>query len=949
MLQICPNLPGHKFVDPPFKEEILAFIIKLGYSRDIKSLSDVKVDTLHQPWRTFRTIINKCLSGKEDLVYQIKNKVSKKNKDMYYPRFTKVIINHFMSKYQSIPRRNKVDWHMAKDDPILTTMRFIPKYENIQKYGVVLTDTLTNQAMKESDAYKTYYDFATAKVIPKPKYMRRSTREKTDQALKASPGKRIKATAKVAQSGKKKLHAQGLETLSEIALFKAGQMKLITKRSKTQFHSSHASGSGANEGTCSSDEDNDDEVSMSKDNDDNADNEDDDDEQTESDNDGDNFVHLKFSTHDEEVRKDEEDKEEECSDMRVDTPSYFESTDNEAYDEVTQEDNVEEEKMDKEKTFKEEKVNKMYNDININLEGRDTEMTEALLANVQATQVIEDTYVIITTVTPEVQHQSFYVSSGFISKILNPNPDTDRLRDEAKAENEHFINKTDENIKKIIKEEVKVQVKEQVSKILPRIEKLVNEQLEAEVLIRSSNEPKTSYAIAANLSELELKKILIDKMENKKSIDRSEFETGFTEDHYVDETSQLPEDFSAFVLNRLKVNTVTPELLAGLTFELMKGSCKSLVELEYFLEEVYKATTNQLDWNNPEGQQYLHDLRKPLPLIPNLRGRRVIPFDHFINNDLAYLSGNVSSRIYTTSVTKTKAADYGRIKWIEDLVPNTMWINRESARDVYSRHRTITITKLTIVEWHNYKHLDSITVRRDDDKLYTFKEGDYKRLHLQDIEDMLLLLVQDKLKNLTTKERLALSVSLRMFTRSIVIKGIDDTLNDVQSALDDILKRIRIEYLPQTVWRNGSFDDRLKLEFTNQANYATRLSGELGPSSLLPSVLLVVLSVVVVVVAVAVAIAGIIVVVGVVSLVLFPSPFIIFISSRSLSLDRLLHQFSCQINRLMQSCGSGRMAGQYSVVINNLNSTQGMRLALTSPRVCTFPFHQPFVSSFLEA
>ncbi|GKE34662.1 hypothetical protein Tco_1453984 [Tanacetum coccineum] len=105
----------------------------------------------------------------------------------------------------------------------------------------------------------------------------------------------------------------------------------------------------------------------------------------------------------------------------------------------------------------------------------------------------------------------------------------------------------------------------------------------------------------------------------------------------------------------------------------MKGSCKSLVELEYFFEEVYKATTDQLDWNNPEVWQYPHDLRKPLPLIPNSRGRRVIPFDHFINNDLAYLSGDVSSRTYTTSVTKTKAADYGHIKWIEDLVPNTIW------------------------------------------------------------------------------------------------------------------------------------------------------------------------------------------------------------------------------------------------------------------------------------
>nr|GEV10920.1 hypothetical protein [Tanacetum cinerariifolium] len=145
---------------------------------------------------------------------------------------------------------------------------------------------------------------------------------------------------------------------------------------------------------------------------------------------------------------------------------------------------------------------------------------------------------------------------------------------------------------------------------------------------------------------------------------------------------------------------------------------KKPVELEYFLEEVCKATTDKFDLNNPEGQQYPHDLRKPLPLIPNSRGRQVIPFEHFINNDLAYLSGGVSSRIYTTSVTKTKAADYGHIKWIEDLVLNAMWtqvpvsydkhalweshiggendnnsmdllLNRESAHDVYSKRRII--------------------------------------------------------------------------------------------------------------------------------------------------------------------------------------------------------------------------------------------------------------------
>nr|GEY01356.1 hypothetical protein [Tanacetum cinerariifolium] len=256
---------------------------------------------------------------------------------------------------------------------------------------------------------------------------------------------------------------------------------------------------------------------------------------------------------------------------------------------------------------------------------------------------------------------------------------------------------------------------------------------------------------------------------------------------------------------------LAPELLAGPTYELMNRSCKSLVELESFLEEVYKATTDQLDWVNPEGHQYPHNLLKPLPLIPNSRGHCDILFDYFINNDLEYLCGGASSRKYTTSVTKIKAADYGHIKWIEDLVPHTrLW--------------SVTTTSI----W--------ITVCRDDDKLYKFKEADFERLRIQDIEDMLLLLVQGKLTNLTVKECFAFNFSLKMFTRSIIIqryvedlqldvesyqknlnltrpdtlmridelhKFNDGTLNDVRTDLDDHLKGIRMKYLPQTIWRKS--------------------------------------------------------------------------------------------------------------------------------------------------
>nr|GEU31612.1 hypothetical protein [Tanacetum cinerariifolium] len=217
------------------------------------------------------------------------------------------------------------------------------------------------------------------------------------------------------------------------------------------------------------------------------------------------------------------------------------------------------------------------------------------------------------------------------------------------------------------------------------------------------------------------------------------------------------------------VDTLTHELLARPTYELMKGSCNSLTELEYHLEE------------------------EP------------------INYDKHALWG-------VSHWGRKRQQFYG------------FAVNRESALDVYSKRRIITVTDLRFVKWHNYKHLDWISVRWDDDKIYKFKEGDFKRLRLQDIEDMLLLLVQGKLSNLTVEEHFAFNVSLRMFTRSIVIqrrvgfiyqnkdkkntlmpidelhKFSDGTLNDVRNALDDCLKGIRMQYLPQTIWRKGDKD-----------------------------------------------------------------------------------------------------------------------------------------------
>nr|GEY00619.1 hypothetical protein [Tanacetum cinerariifolium] len=829
MLHICPRLLGQTFDEPPFEEEILAFLRLLGYSEVIRRLTDVNINKLHQPWRSFTAIINKCLSGKssgydslrlsqaqfvwgfyhkrnvyfayllwEDFVYQVEHKDTKKSNEMYYSRFTKVIIHHFMSKDLSIPKRNKVNWHYVRDDQMFTTIKLVSKHQNTQQFGAMLPIELTNAKIRNSDAYKEYYAVATGATPTKTKASVWKTKSSSDTTV---------TPPLIAAAGTR--------------LFTFAKCKQPAKTSKAKKSDEEISWKSSDEGDDDDDDDNDDKE-------------------------GEEFIHPSLSTHDEEATRDEESFDP--------IPKTLENTD----DEGNGEENLGMNVVREEGQDEEDEEDNLYRDVNINL-GRGVQM-----ADVHRTQEFEDSYMTLTSVNPDGQQQSSSVSSQFVTSMLNPTLDagienlytalfeayeSDKIILDTYGDTVTLKRRRDDDADKDEEPSVgsdrgyKRQERSQSQQALQR-RKLPG------VLTRLHKGPNLDKHLQASLQQQRsqcrlpmrwksphiqsLKQVLmINQLQNLFSILNGFLNKRNLQLQIMIETRLfwLPtEAFNPFLMNRLKVETLTPELLAEPTYELIKGSCKSLVELEFFLEEVYKAMTNQLDWVNPKGQQYPHNLLKPLPLIPNSRGRRVIPFDHFINNDLEYLRGGASSRKYTTSVTKTKTADYGHIKWIEDLGHKHQQfygfaVNGESTRDVYSKRRIIAVTELKIVEWHNYKHLDWITVRRDDDKLYKFKEGDFKRLRMQDIEDMLLLLVQGKLTNLTVEERFAFNVSLRMFTRSIVIQrrvgdlqfGVesyqkklnltildtDGTLTDVRTALDDCLKGIRMKYLPQTIWRKS--------------------------------------------------------------------------------------------------------------------------------------------------
>ncbi|GKF65262.1 hypothetical protein Tco_0191779, partial [Tanacetum coccineum] len=82
-----------------------------------------------------------------------------------------------------------------------------------------------------------------------------------------------------------------------------------------------------------------------------------------------------------------------------------------------------------------------------------------------------------------------------------------------------------------------------------------------------------------------------------------------------------------------------------------------------------------------------------------------------------------------------------------------------------------------------------IIVRRAHNVLYRFKEGDFPRLQINNIEDMLILVVQNRLINLLGDDVADFAIALRMFTRSL---GIQKRVEDLQLGVESYQKKINV-------------------------------------------------------------------------------------------------------------------------------------------------------------
>ncbi|GJU21670.1 hypothetical protein Tco_1155012 [Tanacetum coccineum] len=141
----------------------------------------------------------------EDLQYQIDNRQSKvrRREIMPFPRFTKFIINHFMSQHKSISKRQGSLYHTVDDDGVLDRLKFINKGEEHQVYGKLIPNTLVTDDMKKSEAYKTFISISKILIPPK------KGRGKGTQGTKAT------VILKKANTASKKKRAKKIESSDE--------------------------------------------------------------------------------------------------------------------------------------------------------------------------------------------------------------------------------------------------------------------------------------------------------------------------------------------------------------------------------------------------------------------------------------------------------------------------------------------------------------------------------------------------------------------------------------------------------------------------------------------------------------------------------------------------------------------------------------------------------------
>ncbi|GJZ00567.1 hypothetical protein Tco_0517996 [Tanacetum coccineum] len=229
---ITPADAAHPFVSPPAGEKVMDFVNELGYPEPINFVSKRHVNNLYQPWRAILSMINQCLTGKtsgsdkpihpvlqmlwgivtrsnvdhakllwEEFVQAIQtffshqanqNMPSKKSTPhvILFCQFTKMIIFYLGSSHD-IHRRPESPMHATDDDFPLGNLKFVPKGEKDEFFGIPIPKELIIEAIQQSEYYQQYVEMAARRTTTKESVKKKTT-PPDDKSKKPAPAKQTK-------------------------------------------------------------------------------------------------------------------------------------------------------------------------------------------------------------------------------------------------------------------------------------------------------------------------------------------------------------------------------------------------------------------------------------------------------------------------------------------------------------------------------------------------------------------------------------------------------------------------------------------------------------------------------------------------------------------------------------------------------------------------------------
>ncbi|GKA94682.1 hypothetical protein Tco_0816720 [Tanacetum coccineum] len=819
ILNICPNVLAKEFDEPPTEEEALSFIRELGYFVEIRYITDVVVDHLHQRWRTFASIINKCLYGKKKSakakkVVATKPKWTKKNAPIKADRgkglkvLSKVALSEADQLKEAI-ERSKKDSHVSHPSGSVTDEGTGTKTGvlDVPKYDSESDKKSWGDSDEEDDDEYVFKDESDDEG---------DDNDDDDDNDVENP----KITQSTAEQEEKEYNDEKVHTSSDYEL---NDDENITDEEKM-------------------DEDEDDEVTKELYRDVNINLGNEDAEMTNVDQGGEEQHNvsqdLRFQQEEEDacvtLTTVHETQKTAGREQIIAIPKITSATTvpplPSSFIPFPQQTTPTPSPINSEATtsftaFPDFSSVFRFND-------RVTSLEKTLSKMKQVGQYAKALSYIPAIVDGYISNK---LQDAIQKAIESHNAE---FREEALADKKEYIDLVDTLMRTIISKEVKTQLPQILPQAVlefatPVIEKSIIESLKAIVLAKSSSQPKSKYEAVASLSEFELMKIQMDKMEETKSyqvtnynkelydalvksynIDKDLFESYgevFSVKRGRDEKDK-DHDPSAGLdrgTKRRKTRKETHLKILGAQQdqEFVTGNNddqpadKEVSKADWF-KQPERPPTPDSDWNRRQHVDFrppqtwisqVAHAKEPLSSFDELINTPInfFAFDYFINNDLEYLKGRDLSRQYSTSVTKTKAAAYD-IKWIEDLVRG-LWVPEKVTYDQHSYWGiSYWVTRLNIQKKYDYGNLEEIEVRRDDQKLYKFREDERSDLrnrtaYTSYFDPQGVIYVDN-----FDRKRLMFTDELHKFS--------DGTLNDVRTALHDISKGIRMEYMSKRKW-----------------------------------------------------------------------------------------------------------------------------------------------------